>query len=153
MAQVRVMKGCLEESVKSKIDPGHPIVKWLIEYAATVISRYRVGSDGRTAYERVRGKQCTKTVTTFGEKTYYINVTIDKESKEATEAKWEYGLWLGVHVRSNENIIATNDGVIRRRTVKRMREDLRWDAMAINGLTGVSWDWKRQTERYTRVRR
>lgn len=44
---------------------------WLVRWAAVCYSRYAVGKDGRTAYERLRGRTCKAIVVPMGEKVWY----------------------------------------------------------------------------------
>ena len=53
--QVRVLKSALEERI-GRVKGDHPIIAWLVEFAAVLVNRYEVGVDGRTPYERMRGK-------------------------------------------------------------------------------------------------
>ena len=44
---------------------------WLIEHAADVLSKFQVGEDGKTGYERLKGKKYDKELAEFGEKVHY----------------------------------------------------------------------------------
>ena len=52
--QLRVIKLGLEASVGEEITGTMAILKWMIPHASDTINRFLVGSDGRTAYYRVR---------------------------------------------------------------------------------------------------
>ena len=39
---------------------------WMVEHAADVLSKYEVSADGRTAYERMKGKACHQELVEFG---------------------------------------------------------------------------------------
>ena len=43
------------------------IMQWLVRWAAMLLSRYRVGEDSKTPYERQKGKACDLEVVLFGE--------------------------------------------------------------------------------------
>ena len=43
------------------------IIQWMTRWAAMMVSSYMVGKDGRTSYERRRGRTCRAPVATFGE--------------------------------------------------------------------------------------
>ena len=36
---------------------GEAVLAWLIEYASVLLKRFEVARDGKTAYERLRGKK------------------------------------------------------------------------------------------------
>ena len=69
--QVRVMRHALERRLNMKISGKHPVVTWLVERSADMISKYLVGQDGRTAYERWRGGPYEGDAVEFGEKVRY----------------------------------------------------------------------------------
>ena len=55
--QMRVMKGALESRLQARLPSNHPVMLWLVEYAATVLNKYAVQSTGRTAYHDLHGKK------------------------------------------------------------------------------------------------
>ena len=54
--QVRVLRHGLEQRLGAKVSTHHPVMAWLVMHAADLISKFQVGSDGKTAYERLKGK-------------------------------------------------------------------------------------------------
>ena len=70
-------------------------------------SRYLVGKDGRTAYERRRGRRCNLPVVPFGEKVFYKEIRQSKERKNKLESEVKEGLWLGHSRDTNEVLIGT----------------------------------------------
>eukprot|EP00974_Lingulodinium_polyedra_P097698 9470319-Lingulodinium_polyedra.AAC.1 len=85
-----------------------------------------VGKDGRTAYERRRGRRCKLQLAVFGERVWYREVREQKERKEKFATEWKEGVWLGHTRNSNESIIGTKDGVVRAYAVRRQDEAERW---------------------------
>ena len=57
--QIRVTLLALEDHVGRQLDPQEAVVTFIPEYAAYVLNRLEVGKDGKTAYERARGKKAT----------------------------------------------------------------------------------------------
>ena len=57
--QVRTLKDGLESRWKREIAAVECIAPWIVEWSAHVLNRFEVGKDGRTAYERCKGKQAT----------------------------------------------------------------------------------------------
>ena len=78
-----------------------------------------VGKDGRTSYERRRGRACRVPVATFGEKVWYKQIREQKERKDKIESEWHEGLWLGQSRSTNETIVGTAEGVVRAYAVTR----------------------------------
>ena len=54
---LRTSKSSLDERMGVRIDVRHPILTWMCEYVTYLTNRLEVSSDGRTAYERVKGKR------------------------------------------------------------------------------------------------
>ena len=54
--QVRVMRDAFEGRTRVKLSARHPLMTWIVEYSGYLLSRFEVGNDGKTAYERCKGK-------------------------------------------------------------------------------------------------
>ena len=82
---------------------------WLIEHAGQVISRMKVGSDGKTSYERVRRKSSSALLLPWGERTLYMPSTTNKVEKNRGERDYRYelGVYLGIIPESNDSWIGT----------------------------------------------
>ena len=74
----RVLKLQLEKA-KMELQPADNIIPWLIRWAAMLISRYTVARDGRTPYERKRGRKCRTPACRFGEQVHYRELAMDKK--------------------------------------------------------------------------
>ena len=57
---LRTMKSCLERKIRKKIPEQHPLMSSLVEHIAWLLTVRLRGADGKTAYERVRGRPFTK---------------------------------------------------------------------------------------------
>ena len=135
----RVFKEHIEDKAGIKVECGDNITLWIIRWAAMVCSRYLVGKDGRTAYERRRGRKCKDQIVAIGEKVWYKKVREGKERKDKFESEWELGIWLGRSRNSNEAIIGTSEGVVRAFAVRRIdpTEDPRNTATTRPAETGI----------------
>ena len=71
-AQVRTMKDHLEAQYGRKVPNDDPSLPWLIKHAPETINRYLVENDGKTAYQRVKGKGFKRDVAYFGEIVMYM---------------------------------------------------------------------------------
>eukprot|EP00973_Karenia_brevis_P049127 6813926-Karenia_brevis.AAC.1 len=76
---VRVMKDQNEKNSKMTVEGHDVITMWMIRWAAMMISRFSVGRDGRTAYDRRRGRQCHISAVPFGELVWYKESRSQKE--------------------------------------------------------------------------
>ena len=66
--QVRTMQSFLEGRLGHRIPMQHPLMSWMIEHAAALITNRVRGHDGKTAYSRVRGRPFGTRLLAFGEK-------------------------------------------------------------------------------------
>ena len=60
-----------------------------------------IGKDGKTAYERSKGKKATVLGIELGERLLYKVTPQTKDDK--INSRWEYGIFIGVRRRSGEN--------------------------------------------------
>ena len=70
--QVRTLKMSLETRYHMKISESHNCLPWLIMYAAMLINICSIGEDGKTAYERRRGKKFKRELPEFGVSIWYL---------------------------------------------------------------------------------
>ena len=68
--QVRTVKLALEDRLQADIPSGHPVMAWLVSHAADLLGKFGVGRDGRTGYERMKGKSYSGTHVEFGAKVH-----------------------------------------------------------------------------------
>ncbi len=64
---VRTLRSCLETRIGMKIPTTHAVRWWVIRHAAWLLTVRPRGTDGRTSYERLRGREFPKKVVGFGE--------------------------------------------------------------------------------------
>ena len=87
-----------------------------------VYSRYKVGVDGKTPYERQKGRKCNLEVVPFGEFVRYKKLRGASQERKSLESSWSEGVWLGHARGSSETLVGTKDGVVRACTIRRMPE-------------------------------
>ena len=54
---VRTLKVDLERRLEARVPIDSPALPWLVEHAVDLVNKLQVGSDGRTAYERLKLKR------------------------------------------------------------------------------------------------
>ena len=112
--QVRTIKSHLEHEIGMQIESGHPIMAWMVQWAAECLSRFEIGPDGRTSHQRLHGRRSQRTVACYGEKVLYMPRKTAKNHKNKEQPRWEFGFWLGL-TQGGEAIIRTSKGVIKTR--------------------------------------
>ena len=63
----------------------HPIIPWTISYASSLINKFRIDTDGKTAHERCRGRKFNRIVPQFGERIMYR-----KFQNKRKDANWKH---------------------------------------------------------------
>lgn len=64
----RTYKDQIEYNTGHKLETDDDILQWMVRWTVLVYTRFRIGRDGRTAYERLKGRKCKALVVLFGEK-------------------------------------------------------------------------------------
>ena len=102
------------------------MVTFIPEYAAYLLNRLEVRQDGKTAYERCRGKSAIVVGLEFREKVLWRKKKGDNMAK--LRSRWAYRIFVGVKRRSGELWIAAKTGeIVKTRAVKRLAEDATLD--------------------------
>jgi hypothetical protein len=135
--QLRVMKLALEDRIGKEIDAEACVLTFAAEYASYLINRLLVGKDGKTACERSKGKSATVLGLEFGEKVLYKKKA--KAKMEKINSRWEYGIFVGVRQRSGELWVATQEGVKKVRSVRRIPIEERWSEDSVKWVKNVPW--------------
>ena len=98
--QIRVMKLALEGRLGTKLEAEAKVVSFMAEYAAYLTNRLEVGKDGKTAYQRSKGKSATVLGIEYGEKILYKVKAKAKMNK--IYPMWAFGIFVGVRSKSGE---------------------------------------------------
>ena len=106
------MRFSLENKIRRKLSNEGNIWPWLIEYAADTFNRFKVGDDGATPFKRFKGRGSNQRMAAFAEKSmFHVPKQIAKKRDKAV-SRWEGGILLGFHARSNEYLIGTHKDTI-----------------------------------------
>ena len=74
--QARTLKG-------ARVLPDARMLCWLVEFAAYLMNRYDIGSDGKTPLRRLHGRRDNTPILELGERILYV------PAKTARGGKWE----------------------------------------------------------------
>ena len=139
--QIRVLKLGLEQKIQLVLKDDHPLMAWLPEYAGFLLSRFQVAADGKTAYERLKGKSYRRELVDYGEQVMFMPV-VHGGKLSKLDTKWSFGRFCGIRPRTNEMYIMTPDGILKTRSVRRLPEPDRWKQDDWDNLSGVPWAHK-----------
>ena len=135
---IRVMRSAIEERYGIVLNIDDAIWPWLIEYSSYVLNRQEVGKDGKTSYERCKGKRAKIEGFEFGEGVLWKHRPAGGPlGKLATT--WHEGIFLGKKGSTGETIVGDPRGVYKTRTVRRKPESERWSAENLGYVSGVPW--------------
>ena len=73
----------------------------------SLLSRFQLAADGKTAYERLKGKIYRGELVDYGEKVMFMPIVHGGKMKKL-ETKWSFGRFCGIRPRSNEMLIVTS---------------------------------------------
>ena len=137
---IRTLKLSLELRVKGRLANDHPVMSWMVEHAAYLLNRCKLGTDGRTAYGRLHGKESTARICEFGERVLWY---VPKKHKAKLDARWRYGTFLGRAANCDQNYVGLADGsIVTARAIVRLVPSLRWSLDKLRAITGVPMDFK-----------
>ena len=137
---VRVLKLALEANIKARLPSEHPIMAWLVEHAAYLLNRCVLGTDGRTAWGRLHGKEATERICQFGEKVLWY---VPKKQRMKLDVRWRHGIFLGRSMNSDQNYIGLIDGSVTcARAMVRLVHKKRWDTDHVGNISALPMDFK-----------
>jgi hypothetical protein len=135
---LRVHLAALERNVNAKFPSNHPALTWLVEHVADVISKYMVGVDGKTAYERLYGRPVREEGLEFGE-TLHWRHRPTKDMNVVLDMRWSSGVWLGRKWGGIVHQVYANGKVHEIRGVQRQPRELRWQRESLEVLASTPW--------------
>ena len=107
----------------------------------SVYRRTHVGSDGRTAVERIRGRRGRDLMAEFAESILYLplrgSIADKRTSKINLEPRFLNGVFLGLSDNSDEVVVWGPEGIRKARTIRRRPEDQMWNREEVLGVRGT----------------
>ena len=114
---VRVLKLALEKRWGINIPHRHSVIPWVVEYAAFLLNR----TNGKTAYESLKGKRAKTLGIEFGEG-FRWRMKQAKGALGKLDSLWRVGVYLGIKGKTGEIIVGDAEEVWRTRTIRRKPE-------------------------------
>ena len=142
---IRTWRSAVEEKWGVKLETEHVIWPWLVEAVAWTMTRTEVGMDGKTAYERCRGKKARVQGLEFGEGVLWKRRREGGPLGKLT-CMWEDGVYLGMKGSTGETIIGDKNGIWRTRTTRRKPIEERWSRTSLEMIGGVPWKMTKDSE-------
>jgi hypothetical protein len=143
---VKIVKGilrvhlmALEAKIGARFPSGHPVLAWLVEHVTDVISKYMIGVDGKTGYERLFGRPSREEGLEFGELLHWRH-RASKDMNVVLDARWSSGVWLGRAWGGIVHQVYANGKVHAIRGVQRQPRDARWRKEALEEIRATPWN-------------
>ena len=89
------MKSALQEKLGMEVSDRHPIWSWLSRHANFLISRFRIGQDGKTAYERLKGKRWRRPMIVFEERVWFRPLLSYTVGRNQLQPVLDSGVYVG----------------------------------------------------------
>ena len=135
---IRTLKCACEGRWGIQLRPDEKTVIFIAEYAAYLLNKLEIGKDGKTAWERSRGKKGVVLAVEFGEKVLWKVRTSGRLAKMSP--KWEEGVFVGVKAESGEVWVAAKEGLQTVRAIRRLPQEQRWAAGNRDMVRHVPWN-------------
>ena len=113
----------LQEKLGYKVDSKSIALPWLVRHTACVLSRFVKRDDGRSAWARLRSKECDSKLAQLGET---VDFKIVRREMAKLEPRWATGTFLGRTDESDEVIVGTAVGIEFARSFRRRTRDEQW---------------------------
>ena len=135
LGQIRVVKAQVESNYSMTMSTKHCLLPWIVRHAAWTVNRYVIHSDGYTSFERRWGRNYERAICEFGETLLYLPPQHKKLPK--ADVRMQKCIWLGKVSETGENYVATESGVQKVRTVRRLQPDFKYDLALLNKVSGT----------------
>ncbi len=126
----RTVKMCTEARINKFIPVDHPITAWMLEHVCLLLNTMVRGTDGLTAWGRVKGRSFGQQLLGFGECVLYRYPT--KGPRHAPDgnmgALGGEAIFLGYNTSSSTFRLYTSNGPVDARSVTRRPQSERWNA-------------------------
>ena len=133
--QARTLKAALEHRIGTRVPPDARTLCWLVEFAAYLMNRCDIGSDGKTPLQILHGRRDNTLILEFEEKILYM------PAKPARGGKWEPRFHPGVFVRmlnsSSEAVVVTEQGL----AIKTRSANIKIIQMAVTMQSTFKSEW------------
>ena len=101
------------------------------------MQRKKKGSDGRTAYERIKGRRSNRMMVPFGECVWWMPLRPQSAQPSNLDPRVEEGCFVGIRETSDEALIVTTEGLVKCRDVRRRPGPERWSDVLIRAITAT----------------
>jgi len=143
---LRTYRMALERRIDGTLPTFHPVMGWMIEHVGESISKYMVGKDGKTGYERLFGKPIREEGIEFGEGIWFRR---RKGEAKDLEERWLSGIWLGKYWGTIDHVVYHEGVIMEARAIQRRPITERWSRQEVEKVD--VWPWDRHKKREDQI--
>eukprot|EP00971_Amphidinium_carterae_P352401 6492579-Amphidinium_carterae.1 len=116
------------------ISPRHPVLAFLVRHAAMCYNLGRLGRDGSTPWQRLKGRQFGNSLTPFAE-----IVMWHCGGPSRYDGRWQHGMYLGISDKNGQYLVGVEGKVVLARTIRRLTGTERVDRVRLDQIAGRPW--------------
>ena len=79
--QIRTLKAAIESRIGRPILTDSCLLPWLVEHAGSLLNLFELWEDGKTPYQRLRGRKMHPALIEFGECVQWMPLDIHRQGK------------------------------------------------------------------------
>ena len=146
----RTVKLCLGQRIDKQVPVDHPMTAWMMEHASLLLNALVRGTDGLTAWKRIRGRAFGQQLVGLGENVLYKHPVKgpNHNPQGNVGAQGGEGVFVGYNRTNHTFMVSLEDGkLVAARSVTRRPERERWSAEALSRVRVMPTDGKVRIER------
>ena len=121
---IRTIKCHIESRSQEPLSGDSPVIPWLVEHAGCILDRCRKGREEGRHLRECTARSRHKSLSRLEKKCWQDKSPQIRRNR--MNARYQYGVWLGMRNNSAECFIGNADGVFRTRGIRRLQPQDRW---------------------------
>ena len=137
--QVRCLKTAMEDLYGCRLESDCCLLAWMPRHCASLMTRFKVYTDGKTAVQRLTGRRWGRPLVVFGER-ILVKVAASRPGRRAgLGPNMVPAIYVGHHGRSGAMMALTQYGAVKARSFRKLPEEERFMAGELKTLKGLPW--------------
>jgi hypothetical protein len=117
--------------------PGDRLPDRMARHIGWVLTRWQRRVDGKTARQRIRGRDYTGEVLAFSE---VCNYKLVRGGQFKLDPLWAKSVWVGTLELTSEHLIMAPSGTAKARSVQQVPASELWDKEFVSSCRGLPWN-------------
>ncbi len=136
--QVRAQTRQIESRYEVSLSPSSWIFPWVVRHASWVLTRFAThGPLKRSSYFVTRGVEYHGIIAELGE---CVMIRTKALTKTKLDSRWVTGVFVGKGELTDEWLVATETGIVKARTGRRLPLAQAWDKNKFLAVCGAPWN-------------